>query len=359
MVVFALITLFVLIIFNLVIWSVPLSNSAEKKGAEHLNNFSILIAARNEEANLPALFNSLKNLNYPREHFEVIFVNDNSTDNTLEVAREHAKEFGNCTVASSGEKIIQGKKGALEKGAELSKFPIIVTTDADCILPPNWLREINQRFNNGADVVIGFNAYENLTSFQKKYSAYESLRNQIFAFTMARIGLPYSSVGRNFAFKKEILEKIGGYSAIAQTLSGDDDLLVQQAIKFKANIQAMLSKSSITKTKPPENFSELFKQRSRHVTTSRFYNLKSQVLLAFWHLSNLAAFYSLFLLWFNPIFSVLFLEKILFDLISVFKFQHKWNYYFRWGEIVAFQTIYEFFVPLYFLKAMFGKTKWK
>jgi len=359
MIIFSIVILFFLLTFNFLFWT----SASESKGRDSenatLNKFSILIAAKNESRNLNRLFNSIKNLKYPREHYEIIFIDDNSTDNTLDVAREHAASLNNVIVLEAKQKEIPGKKGALQIAFNKASNPFIVTTDADCKLPPLWLTNINKLFNTNADLIIGFHSFENLNNTTKKYAAFESLKNQILTFSFANLGFPYSSIGTNFAFKKEILERIGGYSAISETLSGDDDLLLQKALMFKAKVKTLISKDSIVKTFPPENFKHLINQRSRHVSTSTYYSLQSRILLALWHFTNLIAFFSIFLAPINPTFYFLFIVKILLDLITVFKFQKKWNYKFRWGEIIIFQVIYELMIPVYFIKSQLGTIKWK
>ncbi len=359
MLVFTLITLFILIVFNILFLSVPLEVNHSDGAIVNYNKFSILIAAKNEAGNLPFLIHSLKKIDYPREHFEIILINDNSSDATGEIAREHAENFNNLFVVDASNKQIPGKKGALQIGLNFARFPFIITTDADCIVPPDWLNEINMHFNNGADVIIGFQKYVNLKSFFKKYTAFESLRNQLLLFSLGKINLPYSAIGTNFAFRKRIYEKMGGYSAISQTLSGDDDLLLQKALKLKANIAIMFSKNSLVKTYPPVNIKNLINQRSRHVTTSFYYNFRSVVLLSLWHLTNIVAFYSIFPGLFNSVFLPIFFVKFLLDSLTILRFRKQWNYNFKFAEILIFQAIYEIMIPFYFLKAKFGEIRWK
>ncbi len=93
---------------------------------------SLIIAAKNEEQNIYSLIDSLEKLNYPNENFEVIFVDDNSTDKTAELIQSRISNKNNYTLITADNKTIAGKKGALKIGIENAKNNFIVITDADC-----------------------------------------------------------------------------------------------------------------------------------------------------------------------------------------------------------------------------------
>ena len=355
------IILAILVVFNaLLLFSFFLGEKEDEvTGEEKFNDFSIIIAAKNEEQNIGALCNSLQKLNYQPEHFEVIFVDDNSTDDTFIKIKKCAENFPQLKVLSAEDKEIEGKKGALQIGFDNAKNEIIVTTDADCILPVNWLRELNKKFLQGYDVVIGAIRYQYYSKFSAEYSAFESLRNRILIFGFANLGLPYSASGGNFAFKRSILENLGGYTIFPALLSGDDDLLVQIAKKQKAKITTLLSQEAIVETKAPESFKELLRQRSRHVSTSNYYTLTTKIILGLWHLTNIAAFFTLFLAFYNAIFLIPPIVKLGLDFLTIKALQGKFSYKFGSLKIVLLQIIYEILVPVYYIRGTFGKTIWK
>ncbi len=82
---------------------------------------SLIIAAKNEEQNIYSLIDSLEKLNYPNENFEVIFIDDNSTDKTAELIQSRISNKNNYTLITADNKIIAGKKGALKIGIENCK----------------------------------------------------------------------------------------------------------------------------------------------------------------------------------------------------------------------------------------------
>ncbi len=322
-------------------------------------NFSVLIAAKNEEKNLGALLRSIEKLNYPAEHFEIIFIDDNSQDSTLTLLKEFESKRSNVKVISAKGKKIPGKKGALQIGFENANYEIIATTDADCILSPEWLNELNKKFLENYDLVIGNVVLKPLKNFSQEYSAFEHFRNRLIIFSFAKLGMPYSAGGGNFAFRKKILEEIGGYRNISKVLSGDDDLLLQKAKSSGYKIGTLLTKNSFVITHPPFSFSELLKQRIRHVSTSNYYSLTSKLLLGFWHGLNVLSFWSVILTFHKITFLILPFVKLLADFTIVSLLQSKFAYKFKPLKIFIFQILYELLVPVYYLKGTFGKVKWK
>src|ERR1035437_8188800 len=109
---------------------------------------SIVVACRNEQKNLPALLNSIALQNYPEYLFEVIIVNDRSTDNTFEIAAGFTGISNIHTLNNKGE----GKKHALRTGIKSTKGNLIITTDADCRKGKNWIRTIEAYFNHSGNL---------------------------------------------------------------------------------------------------------------------------------------------------------------------------------------------------------------
>ena len=110
---------------------------------------SVVIAAKNEEKNLPALIEALSKQNYNKDNYEVIIVDDSSTDNTFNIANELTLSNKNFTIIKAETKNLPGKKGALAKGIEKANYDFILITDADCHsstkLDKNIIRKIFRR----------------------------------------------------------------------------------------------------------------------------------------------------------------------------------------------------------------------
>jgi len=141
----------------LVLLIVGLLRSFQVKNPQ-LNSYSILIACRNEENNLPLLFNSLKKVSYPEENFEIILVDDASDDKTDDLIQDFCQQQRNASCFRLNEKNedYKGKKAALKLAAEQAKFDFLLFTDADCQVLENWLQDFNQFIDKKTGAVIGF-----------------------------------------------------------------------------------------------------------------------------------------------------------------------------------------------------------
>ena len=169
--------------------------------------FSIIIAAKNEESNISSLISSLQKLDYSKENFEVIIVDDNSSDKTYKIAEELIQQNSNFYLFKVEEKEFPAKKGALSFGINKAKNPFILITDADCLPEKDWLKFYSEKFRENYDFVFGVAPFMQDKSFVNKISSFENLRNSILSFAAAKIGISYSASARNFGFKNLLLKR--------------------------------------------------------------------------------------------------------------------------------------------------------
>lgn len=331
---------------------------SQNNGSDYLS-FSIVVAAKNEENNIEKLIDALKNLSYPEDKFEVIIVDDNSTDSTFERVEKSIKNNTNFYLIPVKEKELSAKKGALQIGIKKAKNPFIIITDADCIPQKNWLKFYSQKFSEGFDMLFGAAPFQWENKFVSKVSCFENLRCAILSFSAALLGLPYSAAARNFGFSKSAFQKIGGYENTTETLSGDDDLLIREAVKNNLKVGVIGDKEAFVFSKSKSNFKDYLKQKKRHTKTSFYYLPKQILFLSVWHLINLFFFFSPILIFLTPLFLILFFIKIFLDILIVNSFQGYLNYKFSIYEIIFFQFIYELFLVINFFNALFGKAEWK
>jgi cellulose synthase/poly-beta-1,6-N-acetylglucosamine synthase-like glycosyltransferase len=348
---FLLINLFILVIFK--------KNSVLSSNFNDCLNFSIIIAVKNEEENIPSLIKSLRELNYPKENFEVIIVDDNSLDKTYKIGNELIEGFTNFKIIKIGEKDFQAKKGALSYGIHKAYNSFILITDADCRPQKEWLKFYSERFMKGYDFIFGNAPFYKNDSLINNISCFENLRSSILTFFAAKAGIPYSASARNFAFRKSSFDKIKGYSNTTETLSGDDDLLLREAVKNNLKIGAILNDGSFVYSYTKRNLRDYFNQKARHTKTSFYYLTGRQLFLSLWHLLNLFFLLSPVLIIFNIFWGVLFFLKLLVDSIIIKSIQDKFGYRFSLSEILYLQIIYELFLIIHFVNALIKKDKWK
>lgn len=319
---------------------------------------SIVVAAKNEEKNIASLIDALNKQNYNKDNYEVIIVDDSSTDSTFNLANESSTSYKNFSIIKAGTKNLPGKKGALEIGIEKTKYDFILITDADCAPQSDWIKTSSEKFSNGYDFIWGIAPFYIENSFINNLSCFENIRSNILTFTATIIGLPYSAAARNFGFKKTSFQKIKGYSNTTETLSGDDDLLLREAIKNKMKIGLVTEKRSFVYSKTKNTLREYLTQKARHTQTSLHYLARHKLFLGFWHLLNLFFLFSPVLIFIDSIFISLFLIKIITDIIIVFNIQKYFGYSFNPAKIFYLQIMYELFLVLNFINAFFCKSDW-
>jgi cellulose synthase/poly-beta-1,6-N-acetylglucosamine synthase-like glycosyltransferase len=325
----------------------------------NITKFSIIVAARNEADNIPVLISALKKINYPGENYEVIIVDDDSADNTFENAKDQCSDITNISVVRATDKIYSGKRGVLEYGISLAKHPNILITDADCIPEENWLKELSQINNGNCDFYFGIAPFIQRENVANKISCYENFVNSLLAVSALKLNLPYTASARNFGFKKEAYIKVGGYNNTIDTISGDDDLLLREAVKNKLKICAFTNPGSFVYSEAKNTFKDYFSQRARHTQTSFYYPLKQKLFLTIWHLLNIAFILSPLLMFVNEFFVLPFFIKIILDITRTILFQKKFNYKFKIYEAIYLQILYEIFIIVHFFNARFGKIVWK
>lgn len=331
----------------------------EKSKKDGYVDFSIIIAFKDEAKNLNTLFSTLEKLVYPQTQFEVILVDDGSTDNSLQIAIEFSKNYSNYKVFTAKNKKYPGKKGALDIGVNQAHNNFIMITDADCKPSSNWLACYSENFNLGFDVLFGPAPFEQKEKFINKISCFENLRSSILTISLAELNLTYSAAARNFGFTISTYNKLGGYGNTIETLSGDDDLFLREAVKNKLRIGVVKDEDALVWSDSKSNLKDYINQKARHTKTSFFYLPHQKLILGFWHSLNILLVLSLLLVSINLLLIIPFFIKIISDIIAVRITQKKFKYSFNLFEIIFFQIVYELFFVINFLFAFKKNIIWK
>ncbi len=320
---------------------------------------SIVVAAKNEVDNIPKLISALLNQNYSKDNFEVIIVDDNSTDDTISIVEEKIKELDNFKILKAEEKIFEGKRGALDIGIKVAKHQHILITDADCEPEKEWINSFANNFEKGNDFLFGIAPYKATNSITNLISRFENLRANIIVFAFAKLGNPYSATARSFGFSKEAFMKVGGYKNTTNTLSGDDDLLLREAIKNRIKIGMVTNSDAFVFSKTKEIFSKYVNQKSRHTSTSIHYSIKNQLLLGLWHLLNLISLFSILALPFGTEFIFPFFIKLIIDIFILNNFQNNFGYKINPLLFIILQINYELNLIYFFIKGLSFSNRWE
>lgn len=249
---------------------------------------SVIVCAKNEEENVKKFIPLLVQQNYP--NFEIVLIDDASSDETLEVFEEFEKQYSNIKLVKveNIEAFWGNKKFALTLGIKAAKNEYLLFTDADCYpKTTEWISTMSSQFTQQKTIVLGYGGYEKIkNSFLNKIIRYETLLTATQYFGWTKLGKPYMGVGRNLAYKREEFFKTNGFIEHMSIRSGDDDLFINQAAKAK-NTTVCFTPESFTYSEPKKSFKEWFAQKRRHISTAKNYKSFDRSQLALFYVSQL------------------------------------------------------------------------
>lgn len=229
-----------------------------------MSGISVVIAFRNEEANLTNLINDLSNLTYVKESFEVILVNDHSTDGSFEIATRAIMNFRNFRVLDLPQDKT-GKKLALDFGIREARFDIIATTDADCRYDEQWLWHISTYFERGeTHMLVGPVMLRPDDSLFSRLQAIEF--SSLMGSAAAAIGLghPIMCNGANLSFRKRSFLEVDGYQNNLAIPSGDDEFLMRKMMaRYPDCIRFLNIQEAIVSSQTQPTWKGFFFQRIR------------------------------------------------------------------------------------------------
>jgi len=253
---------------------------------------SVIICAKNEAENLKKNLKVILIQNYPK--FEVIIVNDQSTDNTVQVIAEYFDRNENLRLFNikPGEKPLPGKKFAIKTGVEHAKYDTIVVTDADCKpVSAHWLEHLVASYLDDTDFVLGYSPFNKAPTLLNKVARYENVMTAMQYLSFAKVGMPYMGVGRNMSFRKELFGQ-WDINGSKKMVGGDDDLFVNALAKGKKT-ELCLHKDSFTYSDAKTTWGDWIRQKTRHVSTGNRYRFHHKLVLFLFALSNFL-FYTTF-----------------------------------------------------------------
>ena len=240
------------------------SRSRYKKSVEFEPTVSIVAAARNEEKNIRACLESLAHLDYPDAKLEIIIVNDNSTDSTVDIVREciiNYPKIKTLTARQGADRLV-GKANAIAQGIDISTGEVILMTDADCVVPTTWVRATVQNYSSDTGVVAGLTLLRPTNWFAGMQSldwAY------ILALASAAMALrtPLSCIGNNFSFRRKAYDEVGGYRGTEFSVTEDFALFKAITHSGKWGYRYPLEKETLVFSNACETIRDVYRQKQR------------------------------------------------------------------------------------------------
>lgn len=329
--------------------------------------FSIIVPFRNEEKNLPKLLKSISKLNYPKDLFEIIMVDDFSTDASERVYIKWRMENGliETTLLENLRLSNSPKKDAISRAIPILKHEWVVTTDADCIVKKDWLLTLDNFIQKkDAKMVVGAVIYKTKNNWFHQFQQLDLLSLQGTTIGSFGIRKPFMCNGANFAYAKKLFNEIGGFGGNNKMASGDDVFLLQKALKNHSDKVYYLKNTDVIVTTKPENdLYKLFMQRVRWASkTTGYAGFYSKALAVSVLMMNLSLVVGFGLWMFEKLdfktLLIVFLIKYVVDYLLLFKS----NNFLRNGTFlmpIASSLIYPIFCSLVGVYSLFGSFTWK
>jgi cellulose synthase/poly-beta-1,6-N-acetylglucosamine synthase-like glycosyltransferase len=291
-------TFFIQIIYYLGIYSKVASYRQPKMRKKSIP-VSVIICARNEAENLRKNLPGFLTQDY--KDYEVVVVNDCSTDHTEDLLMNLKEQYNHLryTTIQQDKKFTHGKKLAVTVGIKAAQHEHMLFSDADCYpVSDQWIKRIARHFSKNTELILGVGKYERRRGLLNIIIRYETLFTAMQYLSFAMKGRAYMGVGRNLAYIKELFYRHKGFASHLSILSGDDDLFVNEAAT-KTNTSVELSHLSFTLSTPPTSYGQWFKQKKRHLSTSRHYRIASKYRLGTEYLSRVLFYVSTIFLLFS------------------------------------------------------------
>jgi poly-beta-1,6-N-acetyl-D-glucosamine synthase len=231
---------------------------------------SIVIAARNEEKHIESVIKSVLCQDYPSRNYEIIIVDDHSTDRTYNLAEIIAKSFSNLSIYQLP-KGVEGKKKAIFHGVTKAKGELILLTDADVIIPTSWVSAMTGYYEERKTLIVGPVVMDQGNTLFERMQSFEFMSLSGSTAGSASIGHPIMCNGANIAFPKEFYMR--AFSAIKPGVASGDDIFLLQSAKKKdgpgvSYLKSPLANIIVSPISKPRDF---FAQRFRWTSKSRYY----------------------------------------------------------------------------------------
>lgn len=264
---------FILALYHLVVYTRPLrrARKLQARGYDEQPPVSVIVYAKNESENLRLHLPALLTQDYP--NFEIIVVNDGSTDESDDILKLFEQEYPNLyhTYIPQDAKYLSRKKLALTVGIKAAKNEILLFTEANCEpLSKYWIASMARNYSPETTIVLGFSAYGYHKGFMHKLISYDNLNTGLRYLSSALARRAYAGNGRNLSYKKELFFQHKGYYKSLSLHAGDDDLFINESAT-KRNTETEYSPLSITQMGKIEYFKIWKEMKISRAATQKYY----------------------------------------------------------------------------------------
>ncbi|MCB0497494.1 MAG: glycosyltransferase [Cyclobacteriaceae bacterium] len=237
-----------------------------KEDTDELNELpeiDILVAARNEEANIGRCLDSLIALDYPKNKTNIWVGDDDSTDRTWSIIERYQKEYAQVHGVQIKERVTKGngKANVLAQLARLGAAEWLFVTDADIAVPKQWAKSmLGAAIANNLALVTGTSLVEG-PNFISRFQCIEWLYATSMLKVVSDLGIQATTMGNNMAIRRVVYDEVGGYENIPFSVTEDLELFRQ--VKKRHETRNLFSANVLNMSSAQTSFSELIVQRKR------------------------------------------------------------------------------------------------
>jgi len=241
---------------------------------------TIIVPFRNESEVILKCLRSLEAQSYPHEKYEILFIDDFSNDNSILELNSNKRLLNTQVISVPNDfQKLSPKKRGIKLGIEKSRGEIILTTDADCVHPKEWIETMVSAFDETTGFISGPVKFSDTKRFFGKIQQLEF--GGLVLTGAGLIGSNKATIcnAANIAYRKEAFEYVGGFEDNQHLSSGDDEFLMQKiANSGKYKVQFLLSAKTLVETEANKTFNGFIQQRKRWASKGLFYNDKMLIL---------------------------------------------------------------------------------
>ena len=233
-----------------------------------LPDVSVIVCARDEEADIRRCLESMLNIDYPREKLEILLVDDESEDVTMDIMNEYAARDGMFRVlsAESESHDLPGKQRPLNLGIRESSGEIVLVTDADIAVRPGWIKGHVSAYRENIGIVGGITRVSTDSgSIFSRVQNVDQISKLAVAMGCAGLGFPITTMGNNMSFRREAFGHIGGFSGMKQSVVEDMALMNAIVRQTDYSLGWISDKSGVVESTPESDFDTFINQRFRWI----------------------------------------------------------------------------------------------
>ncbi len=279
------ITIIQIAVYVLLGYKILSENKAQRRSMPINPPISVIVCAHNEEKNLTDLIPKILNQEYPI--FELIVVNDRSTDGTISTFNNFTSPQLQTINISKTPRDWNSKKYALKQGVSKAKYDWVLVTDADCLpASNNWIKSMANHIHSQTEIVLSAAPINAIPGFLNQIIQFETFQTSFQFLGLASVKHPYMGLGRNMLYKKNLIETSQIFDEYKSLTGGDDDLLINEK-SSKNNTSINIDNRAFCYSNPKETWKKWLIQKIRHLSVGKHYKTSSKLIISLLHTSTL------------------------------------------------------------------------